>query len=229
MKKRGIIFCSGLGLAVLAFVCLAPVYNPPSSTGGVWGAITGTLSAQSDLATALGLKAPLASPALTGNPTAPTQTDGNNSTRLATTAYADVKQTAAQVQALIDAAAAALPITTSGMYTPTAQADTNLDAITVYPCQWSRVGNVVTVSGKIDADATLIATASRIKAFLLPVSAQVFANDYEAGGTAVSEAIAGQSAAIKAQTGQDTAEFNWISVNTANQSMYFSFTYQIIP
>lgn len=33
--------------------------------------------------------APLASPALTGNPTAPTQTAGNNSTRVATTAYAD--------------------------------------------------------------------------------------------------------------------------------------------
>ena len=35
------------------------------------------------------LKAPLASPALTGNPTAPTQAAGNNSTRLATTAYVD--------------------------------------------------------------------------------------------------------------------------------------------
>jgi hypothetical protein len=38
---------------------------------------------------ALALKAPLASPALTGNPTAPTQTAGNNSTRVATTAYVD--------------------------------------------------------------------------------------------------------------------------------------------
>lgn len=39
------------------------------------------------VATALALKAPIASPALTGNPTAPTQTVGNNSTRLATTAF----------------------------------------------------------------------------------------------------------------------------------------------
>ncbi len=38
---------------------------------------------------ALALKAPLASPALTGNPTAPTQTAANNSTRIATTAYVD--------------------------------------------------------------------------------------------------------------------------------------------
>lgn len=35
------------------------------------------------------LLAPLASPALTGTPTAPTQSAGNNSTRIATTAYAD--------------------------------------------------------------------------------------------------------------------------------------------
>ena len=41
------------------------------------------------LTAALALLAPLASPALTGNPTAPTQTAGNNSTRIATTAYAD--------------------------------------------------------------------------------------------------------------------------------------------
>ena len=41
------------------------------------------------LQTALDAKAPLASPDLTGNPTAPTQTAGNNSTRIATTAYTD--------------------------------------------------------------------------------------------------------------------------------------------
>jgi hypothetical protein len=65
----------------------ALVYNPAG--GGVWGSITGTLSAQTDLQTALNLLAPLANAALTGNPTAPTQTALNNSTRLATTAYAD--------------------------------------------------------------------------------------------------------------------------------------------
>lgn len=42
----------------------------------------------------LALKAPLASPALTGNPTAPTQTALNASTRVATTAYVDSAVTA---------------------------------------------------------------------------------------------------------------------------------------
>jgi hypothetical protein len=39
------------------------------------------------------LKAPLASPALTGNPTSTTQTAGNNSTRIATTAFVEFATT----------------------------------------------------------------------------------------------------------------------------------------
>lgn len=55
--------------------------------GAAWGSITGTLSSQSDLNTALGLKAPLASPTLTGTPLAPTATGGTNTTQIATTAF----------------------------------------------------------------------------------------------------------------------------------------------
>jgi len=46
--------------------------------------VTGVTSA---IQTQLGTKAPLASPTFTGTPTAPTQTAGNSSTRLATTAF----------------------------------------------------------------------------------------------------------------------------------------------
>jgi hypothetical protein len=54
--------------------------------GGVWGSITGTLSSQTDLQTALNLKAPLASPTFTGTVTAPTfagALTGNSSTATA--------------------------------------------------------------------------------------------------------------------------------------------------
>jgi hypothetical protein len=57
------------------------------------------------LTAALALKAPLASPALTGNPTVPTQVPGTNSTRVANTAYAD-------------AAVAAQHVIDSGAYQP---------------------------------------------------------------------------------------------------------------
>ncbi|MEZ0150122.1 MAG: hypothetical protein AB9Q19_12530 [Candidatus Reddybacter sp.] len=71
----------------------------------------GTLDTLNELAAALGddpnfattitnalaLKAPLASPALSGNPTAPTQAAGNNTTRLANTAFVS-----AAIAALVD-------------------------------------------------------------------------------------------------------------------------------
>lgn len=47
--------------------------------GGAWGGITGTLSDQTDLNTALGLKAPLASPTFTGSITAPAGSVGTPS------------------------------------------------------------------------------------------------------------------------------------------------------
>ena len=52
-----------------------------------WGRISGTLSNQTDLQSALDAKAPLASPTFTGTPAAPTAAIGTNTTQLATTAF----------------------------------------------------------------------------------------------------------------------------------------------
>jgi len=49
--------------------------------------VTTVAPSQNAVFDALATKADLASPALTGNPTAPTQTVGDNSTRIATTAF----------------------------------------------------------------------------------------------------------------------------------------------
>jgi hypothetical protein len=63
------------------------------ATSVAWGGITGTLSAQTDLQSALDLKANLASPTFTGTPSLPTgttavtQSPGNNTTAVATTAF----------------------------------------------------------------------------------------------------------------------------------------------
>ena len=62
---------------------------------GVVGKITTVADNVSDVTTVadnigtISAKAPLASPALTGNPTAPTQSASDNSTKIATTAYVD--------------------------------------------------------------------------------------------------------------------------------------------
>lgn len=69
----------------------APTASPGTNTAqlSTTAFVQAALAAQlaGDIATALALKAPLASPALTGNPTAPTQTAGDSTTKLATTAF----------------------------------------------------------------------------------------------------------------------------------------------
>ena len=77
---------------------LADTNNPHAVTAAQLSVYT---SAQAD--TLLALKAPLASPAFTGNPTAPTQLSSDNSTRLATTAFV-----AAALAALVNNSPAAL-------------------------------------------------------------------------------------------------------------------------
>lgn len=70
------------------------------ASSAVWGAITGSLAAQTDLSAALALLAPLASPALTGTPTAPTAAPATNTTQVATTAYVVAAVAAAPAETL---------------------------------------------------------------------------------------------------------------------------------
>jgi len=60
------------------------------------------LMRKSQIDTLLGAKAPLASPALTGTPTAPTPAGNDNSTKIATTAYVDSAVSSSAVEALSD-------------------------------------------------------------------------------------------------------------------------------
>ncbi len=85
---------AGLGVGAIGEITIGAGLNLSmagelTATGGaaVWGAITGTLSDQTDLQNALNLKAPLASPTFTGTPAAPTAAPGTNTTQLATTAF----------------------------------------------------------------------------------------------------------------------------------------------
>lgn len=81
------------------------IVGPFAVSGGaaVWGGITGTLSDQTDLNSALNAKAPLASPTFTGVPAAPTATGGTNTTQVATTAFVQ-----AAITALVNSAPGAL-------------------------------------------------------------------------------------------------------------------------
>ena len=89
-------------VATTEFVTTANATNanlsgPVTSVGNATAIADGALAIAktSGLQAALDLKAPLASPTFTGTPAAPTATAGDNSTKLATTAYADAAAGAA--------------------------------------------------------------------------------------------------------------------------------------
>lgn len=118
-------------------------YADAKVSDAIADAVTGVAPSQNAVFDALALKAPLASPALTGNPTATTQTAGNNSTRIATTAYADAKVSdaitdavtgiAPSQNAVFDALALKAPLAsptfTGTPLAPTATAGTNTTQI----------------------------------------------------------------------------------------------------
>jgi hypothetical protein len=109
------------------------------------GLVIGTdVAAQSSLAA----KADLASPALTGNPTAPTQTAGNNSTRLATTAYVDTAT-----------ASLNLPFTT-GDYYSLSGGETSNTTCALSPAGVLKAHPVYLQAGNYDRIAMYVATAA---------------------------------------------------------------------
>lgn len=113
-----------------------------------------------------------------------------------------------------------------GTYTPTLTNVANLDASTAYECQYMRVGNTVTVSGKVDIDPTLPATSTQL-GISLPIASNLGAVE-DCAGTAFASGIANQGAAILGDATNNRAQLQYISGDTTNQAMYFTFTYQVI-
>lgn len=124
----------------------------------------------------------------------------------------------------VAAAVAALNLS-SGTYTPALTSVANLDSTTGYSCQYMRVGSVVTVSGRLDANPT--ATATTTIGISLPIASNL-ANANECAGTAFSSEVAGQGAAIFGDSANDRALMQWVAVDITDHPMFFTFTYRII-
>lgn len=115
----------------------------------------------------------------------------------------------------------------SGTYTPTRSAETNLDAnVTMFQAQYSRVGKVVTVSGRFTADPTLTATATSFE-MSLPIASNIGAVE-DLAGVAFCGAIAGQGAQISGSVANDTAVVSWLAGDVTSKSWSFIFSYEII-
>jgi hypothetical protein len=163
------------------------------------------------ITTALGTKAPLASPALTGTPTAPTAAADTNTTQIATTAFAkgeaDAAQAAAEATAAADAttkanaaqaaaiSAAASDATSKANAAQAAAEATAASALSAHSADTTNIHGI--------ADTSLLATTANV-------------------ATAVSTAAS--DATTKANAAQAAAEATAAAANTAQQNGTTSFT-----
>jgi hypothetical protein len=119
--------------------------------------------------------------------------------------------------------------TESGTYTPTLTNVTNINASTVYPFMYTRVGNTVIVAGKVDFDPTTTGTTEL--GITLPIASN-FANDYDCVGTTVGESgnVFDDAGWIKADITNDRAAlFSTATIgSTGNHTHWANFTYQVI-
>ena len=183
--------------------------NPINGTGFV-KAIGTTLSYDNTT------YAPLNSPTFTGTPTLPTgtiavtQSPGNNSTAVATTAYVDGLLGYNGIS--------------SNTYNPTYTSGTNTSGITGSNAHYLRIGNEVKVQGR----ASLTASSSGVSNFTISLP---FASALTVGNQLLGNATADTNSTnpvLYAETTTDTAVCEFTAVAGASMTIYYSFTYTII-
>jgi len=197
----------------------APIASP-TFTGTVSGITAAMVGAPSGSGTSTGTNtgdqnltpyALLASPAFTGNPTAPTQTAGDNSTKIATTAYVD-RLGGGTV--------------TSGTYTPTITNSTNVSSTTAVKCHYIRVGNEVTVTGRFLITTTSSNTLTLLR-ITLPISSNLASTgDLDGSGSTQTD---GGPVYIYEDTTNDAASFELYPTGTlVGIGVGFTFTYTVL-
>lgn len=114
-----------------------------------------------------------------------------------------------------------------GTYTPTLTDVQNLDSTQTYTAQYMRVGNTVTVSGKLDFNPTTNSAAVLV-GISLPISSSFTTDEDGAGsGGGTSSAIETQASFLYADATNDRMELKYRGPTTSNFSTYYTFTYQV--
>lgn len=111
----------------------------------------------------------------------------------------------------------------SGTYTPTASATSNLDSTSPAQFQYTRVGNVVTVSGVVVLDAT--AAASTFFELSLPIASNLTSTSNLAGGGGLNSTTGSPGLFIRGVVANDTAQVLYVSPITTSTEASVTFTY----
>ncbi|WP_375194639.1 hypothetical protein [Sphingobium sp.] len=118
-----------------------------------------------------------------------------------------------------------IPALASGNYTPTLTAVANVSALTAYECTWMRVGNKVTVHGRIDMTATAAATLSRFT-MTLPIATTMTAGEH-AGGV-IGTGFGGNFQGGVGIGNGTTIEVQIQAIAAAGRAHWFEFGYRVM-
>lgn len=118
------------------------------------------------------------------------------------------------------------PVISSGTYSPTLTNRTNIASSTTAVCNYSRVGNVVTVSGYVEADPTSTTTDSALGISLPIASGFTLASDAR-GVASVNLTAVYNPGIVLTDTANDIVEVRFTSVSALNQGIYFNFSYLV--
>jgi hypothetical protein len=141
--------------------------------------------AGTNILTALGLKAPLASPALTGVPTAPTAAPGTNTTQLATTAFVAAKAPNAHHVSHETGGADALAALDAAILTTGTLPDARLSAAIARIASPAFTGNPTAPTPAPGDNDTSLATTAFVQAAVTPESGNWTANDQSGAGLVI--------------------------------------------
>lgn len=109
-----------------------------------------------------------------------------------------------------------------GTWTPTLTNGASMTASTAYACQYSRVGNTVHVSGKVDV--TLSSGTGSAVSLTLPIASN-FASDGQAGGTWCSNLTANGRVVADAANDRITLFGTYAA---GSQTVWFNASYLVV-
>ena len=115
----------------------------------------------------------------------------------------------------------------SGSYMPAYVGVANVESITPFEARWVRIGDVVTVSGRMQVDPVANTTATSVR-IPLPVASDVLTVAF-LGGSAISMNVADHVAFIEGDTANDAAIMSFTSRISTPVSWNFSFSYRFRP
>lgn len=114
-----------------------------------------------------------------------------------------------------------------GVYTPSLTGITNTVSTTAYECQFSRVSNVVTVSGALNVNVAA-SSADTVVGIALPVASNLTIDSQCCGtGSCATPGFYNVGAAVIGNITTDTANMLFIPNATGDKKYVFNFTYKI--